>query len=120
MMISETLHAYAREVFVAPLIGALRARQVGVAVGSVLVLLVAWAFTRWIRANSRGAQYAVGALWVALTLAFEMSVGRAMHLSWSRILSDYDPAQGGFMVLGLAVMFIAPRWVARWPGAGKA
>lgn len=116
MMLAETMHAYAREVFIAPALGALRARQLGVAIGSILVLLVAWAFARWIGARSRRAQVLIGGFWVALTLVFEFSLGRAMHLSWSRLLSDYNPAQGGFMLLGLAVMFFSLRWVSRWPG----
>jgi hypothetical protein len=33
--------------------------------------------------------------------------------SWERILSDYNPARGGFMVLGLAFMFFAPRLAAK-------
>jgi hypothetical protein len=119
MMLAETGHAAVREIWLGPMLGALRARQFGVLIGSILVLLIAWACSRWIRAETRRAQIVVGAFWAALTLVFEFAVGRAMHLSWSRILSDYDPAQGGFMSLGLAVMFIAPLWVSRWPGARK-
>ncbi len=55
----------------------------------------------------------VGALWVALTLVLEFSVGRAMGTGWSRLFSDYNPAQGGFMLLGLAVMFLAPMLTRR-------
>ena len=44
----------------------------------------------------------VGALWVALTLTFEILLGRAIGASWDRILSDYNPARGGFMLAGLA------------------
>ena len=117
MMLAETVHAAVREIWLAPLWGALRARQVGVLIGSILVLLVAWACARWIRAVTPPARLLVGAMWVALTLVFEFAVGRAMHLSWQRLLADYNPAQGGFMLLGLAVMFLAPSWVARWPGA---
>ena len=117
MMLAETAHAAVREIWLAPLWGALRARQVGVLIGSILVLLIAWACSRWIRAGTPRARLMVGAVWVALTLVFELAVGRAMHLSWQRLLADYDPAQGGFMLLGLAVMFLAPSWVARWPGA---
>jgi hypothetical protein len=50
----------------------------------------------------------VGTLWVALTLVFEFSLGRALGTGWSRMFSDYNPARGGFMLLGLAVMFLAP------------
>jgi hypothetical protein len=119
MMLAETAHAAAREIWLGPAFGALRARQFGVLIGSIIVLLIAWACSRWIRAESRRAQLAVGSLWLVLTLVFEFSVGRAMHLSWARLLSDYNPARGGFMLLGLAVMFIAPLWVARWPGARR-
>lgn len=114
MMLAETAHGYVREVFIAPSLGALRARQLGVLVGSILVLFIAWACSRWLRASTRRAQWAVGGFWVALTLLFELAVGRAMHLGWNRLLADYNPAQGGFMLLGLAVMFMAPQWVPRW------
>ena len=117
MMLAETGHAAVREIWLAPWWGALRARQIGVLIGSVLVLLIAWVCSRRIRAGTRRAQLTVGAVWVVLTLVFEFSVGRAMHLSWQRLFADYDPSQGGFMLLGLAVMFLAPLWVAHWPGA---
>jgi hypothetical protein len=119
MMLAETGHAAVREIWLGPLVGALRARQLGVLIGSVIVLLIAWACSRWILDGTLAAQFAIGGFWVALTLVFEFAVGRAMDLRWSRLLSDYNPAQGGFMLLGLAVMFIAPGWVARWPGARK-
>jgi hypothetical protein len=114
MMLAETGHGAVREVFIAPLIGALRARQLGVLIGSIIVLLIAWLCSRWLKAKTAYQQWAVGLFWVALTLVFEFSLGRATGASWSRLLSDYNPAQGGFMLLGLFVMFIAPRLVARW------
>jgi hypothetical protein len=114
MMLAETGHGAVREIFIAPLIGALRARQLGVLIGSVIVLLIAWLCSRWLKANTPHKQWAVGLFWVVLTLIFEFSLGRATGASWSRLLSDYNPAQGGLMLLGLFVMFIAPRLVAKW------
>lgn len=114
MMLVETGHGIVREVFIAPSIGALRARQLGVLVGALLVVLIAWAFARWLGAGTRRSQLAIGAFWVALTLTFELALGRAMNLGWDRLLSDYNPARGGFMLLGLAVMFAAPLLVSRW------
>lgn len=108
MMLAETGHAWVREVFIAPEIGALRARQLGVLIGSLLVLLIAWACARWLKLESRRSQLLVGAFWVALTVCFEFAVGRAMDLPWSRLLADYDPTQGGFMLLGLVVMMVSP------------
>lgn len=114
MMLAETGHGVVREVFIAPSIGALRARQLGVLIGSSLVLLIAWAFARWLGADTRRSQVAIGAFWVALTLTFEFALGRAINLGWERLLSDYNPARGGYMLLGLAVMFAAPMLMSRW------
>jgi hypothetical protein len=109
MMLAETGHGVVREIFIAPVIGALPARQLGVLTGSLIVLAIAWLTARWVDARTSRAQYAVGALWVVLTILFEFSLGRATGMSWARLLGDYDPARGGFLLLGLAVMFLAPR-----------
>jgi hypothetical protein len=63
----------------------------------------------------------VGASWIILTVIFELALGRAIGLSWDRIFSDYNPARGGFMLLGLAFMGIAPMLAARLrkPGSRK-
>jgi hypothetical protein len=108
MMVAETVHGIARELFIAPAIGDLRARQIGVFVASLIVLAIAWASARWMGANTRRAQIIVGILWVALTIVFEFSLGRAIGASWNRILSDYNPLRGGWMLLGLLVMMFAP------------
>jgi hypothetical protein len=112
MMLAETGHGMVREVFIAPVLGGLRARQLGVLTGCVLIFVIAWLTARWMSANTRRQQLMVGAVWVLLTLLFESALGRATGASWSRILSDYNPAHGGFMLLGLAFMFITP-WLTK-------
>ena len=119
MMLAETAHGMAREIFISPVIGDVRARQLGVLVGSLLVLGIAWLCARWLDARERRAQWIVGAFWVGLTVAFELLLGRALGASWERILSDYNPARGGFMIAGLAVMFLAPMLAARLRGVGR-
>jgi hypothetical protein len=111
-ILAETGSGMVREVFIAPVIGALRARQLGVLVGCIIIFIIAWLTARWMGASSRRQQFMVGAFWVTLTLLFEFALGRAIGASWSRILSDYNPAHGGFMLLGLAFMFITP-WLTR-------
>jgi len=108
IMLAETLHGLAREVFLAPVLGDLRARQWGVPVGCLIVLLIACLTTHWLGAATRAAQLRVGAAWVVLTVLFEVVLGRALGLGWDRIFSDYNPARGGFMIFGLAFMLIAP------------
>jgi hypothetical protein len=112
IMLAETGHGVVREVFIAPLIGGLRARQLGVLVGCVIVFVIAWLLAGWMKVGATRDQFRVGAYWAALTLVFELSLGRALGHSWSRILSDYIPARGGLMPLGLAFMFLTP-WLAR-------
>jgi hypothetical protein len=112
IMLAETGHGMVREVFIAPVIGGLRARQWGVLTGCIIIFIIAWLTTRWMNATSRRQQFTVGAFWVLLTLIFEFALGRATGASWSRILSDYNPVHGGFMLLGLAFMFITP-WLTR-------
>ena len=111
MMLAETAHGAIREVFIAPAIGGLRARQLGVFVGALLILIIAWLMARWLNAATRRDQLLVGAFWVGLTLVFEFTLGRATGESWSRILADYNPARGGLMLLGLAFMFCTPMFV---------
>jgi len=113
IMLLETVHGIVRNLFIAPVIGDLRARQTGVLVGSALVFAVAWLTSNWLGAGSRRALLRVGALWVTLTLVFEMALGRAIGASWDRILADYNPLRGGFMMLGLAFMFVSPQLAAK-------
>lgn len=112
IMLAETGHGFLREVFIAPALGALRARQLGVLLGCIIIFVIAWLTARWMNASSPQRQFKVGGFWVVLTLAFEFALGRATGASWSRILSDYNPAQGGFMLLGLGFLFMTP-WLTR-------
>ncbi len=115
-MLAESGHGAIREVLIAPVIGDLAARQLGVLVGCVIIFAIAWLTARWMGARTRRAQWRVGILWVVLTLAFEIILGRMLGLSGARILSDYNLARGGFMIFGLAFMFLAPRlaWTLRF------
>jgi len=112
-MLVETAHGMVRELFIAPAIGALRARQVGIPVGCIIVFAVAWFSARWLGANTRRQQLLVGGLWVFLTPVFEFLIGSVVGDPWEQLAADYNPAQGGLMLLGLAFMFVTPMLVAR-------
>jgi hypothetical protein len=95
IMLVETVHAIVREVMLAPAIGDLRARQWGVLVGSILVLTIVCALSGWLRATTRRVRWMLGGYWVALTVVFEVLVGRVTNQTWSRVLANYNPAEGG-------------------------
>jgi hypothetical protein len=105
---AETLHGVVRQLFLTPVVGDVAARQIGVAVGSLIVLAMALASARWLGAKTWRQQLAVGAAWVALTIAFEVALGAALGVTRERMLADYDLTAGGFMAFGLAFMLLAP------------
>jgi len=113
IIVAESLHGALRDLFIAPHIGDRHARQLGVLMGSVIIFAIAWLTARWLDARTRGAQLGVGICWVVLTVIFEFALARALGWSWPRILSDYNPAQGGLMMFGLAFMAVAPMLAAR-------
>jgi hypothetical protein len=113
----ETLHGVLRALFVAPAIGEAAAQRVGFVVASALVVAVAWITSAWLGATTRAAQLKVGLLWLLLMFGFELAVGRLRGFSWQRISAEFDPSQGGLMVIGLALMGLAPL-LGAWLHAG--
>ena len=87
-------------------------RQLSVLIGAAMIFAITWLFVDWMRIRTGRGALAIGALWVALTVAFEVGLGRLMSLPWSRIASDYDLPHGGLMPLGLLAMGLTP-WAVR-------
>jgi hypothetical protein len=106
--VAETVHGTMRTIFLAPRVGDLASRQIGVLTGSLIILLIAYLTIDWIGARGARALVAVGTLWLVLMSAFEVTIGRVLGLSWERILSDYVPSQGGLMLVGMTVLALSP------------
>jgi hypothetical protein len=83
-------------------------RQVSVLTGAVIIFALAWACRGWTRTRTTSGALATGALWVVLTVAFEIVLGRATGLNWDRIASDYNLLHGGLMPLGLLALALTP------------
>lgn len=111
MMAIETIHGVLRNRFLAPVVGDFRARQIGVFIGSALILCIAVLLIGWIHPTSERTLLAIGALWLALTLAFEFGLGRALGRPWDAMLADYDLSRGGLLSIGMVVLALSP-WVA--------
>jgi hypothetical protein len=108
IVVAESIHGTIRQLFIAPAIGDMPARQLGVFIGSALILLISWLTARWLGAKSLKDQLRVGAIWVILIVIFEFSLGSALGYTRERMLSDYNPAHGGLMGFGLLFMLFAP------------
>ena len=71
----EFIHGVLRALFLVPVVGDFRARQIGVFTGSLLILLVAYLSVPWLRVQTTRALLHVGVLWLLLTVTFEFSFG---------------------------------------------
>lgn len=61
----------------------------------LLGLYMSFVFRRWPLSSSAQA-IAVGAMWLALTVAFESGLGWWSGLSWAQMTAEYNLAAGGF------------------------
>jgi hypothetical protein len=94
-------------------------RQASVVAEAVVIFAITWVCMSWLRIRSMRGALGVGLAWVALTVAFELGLGRLMGASWPQILSDYDLAHGGLMPLGLLAMGLTPWAVRRLQAHGR-
>jgi hypothetical protein len=114
IIVVESIHGAVRVLFIAPTLGDLRSRQLGVPIGALLIFAIALAFSHWLGARTVRQQLCVGAFWAGLTAAFEVVLGRfAFGFGWDRILADYDLTRGGLMGFGLLAMLLIPYAAAR-------
>ena len=110
---AETLHGILRQLLIAPRLGDFPARQLGVFIGSGIILGIACFFIRWINPKTVTQQFLIGLLWVFLIVIFEFSLGLGLGYSWERMLEDYDLSRGGLMGGGLLFLLFAPMIAAR-------
>ena len=99
-----------------PVIGDLRAHQVGILVGCLIVFVIAWVCIRWVGAGSFSEQLKVGAFWTVLMVIFELGLGLAFGYSQERILLDYNVVEGRLMIFGMGFMLFAPALAAKARG----
>ena len=109
IIVAESIHGTIRELWLKPLVGDFRARQIAFFSGLLLIFSVALVFVRWLRANSKTQLLQIGALWLLLTLAFEFALGLfVMGYAWERMFEDYDLRKGGLMGFGMLFLLFAP------------
>ena len=114
--VAESIHGTLRRIFILPVIGDLRAHQVGILVGCLIVFVIAWVCIRWVGAGSFSEQLKVGAFWTVLMVIFELGLGLAFGYSQERILLDYNVVEGRLMIFGMGFMLFAPALAAKARG----
>lgn len=104
MIAAETVHGILRRLFLLPIAGEMRSNQIGVFVGSAIVLIIVWFFCDWIKADTFSARLKIGVLWCLLTFGFELGLGLVLGYSVRRIIDDYDFCRGGLMLIGMMIL----------------
>ncbi|HSJ75067.1 MAG TPA: hypothetical protein VK899_02610, partial [Gemmatimonadales bacterium] len=62
--------------------------------------------------------WAIGLLWVGLTLCFEFLAGHYLFKKpWTVLLEDYDVSRGRIWILVLATTLLSPRWAMQAAGS---
>jgi hypothetical protein len=109
MVVIAVANGALREAWLTPRLGEVHGRQASTVLLIVLFAIYIATVTRtWPIASSRQA-IAIGAAWLALTLAFEFLLGRFVSgLSWRAMLAEYDLASGRLWVLVPAFVATAP------------
>ena len=114
--VAESIHGILRRIFILPVIGDLRAHQVGMLVGCIIIFAVAWFCIRWIDARTFSEQLKVGASWMLLMAIFEVILGLAFGYSQELIFADYNIVEGRLMIFGMIFMLFAPALAAKARG----
>ncbi len=109
IMLLAILNGAARDIVLVPRLGDLVARAVSCVTLAAVILLVAWTSLRWINPSSIGDAWAIGVMWLAMTLAFEFLAGHYLFRTpWSTLLADYNLLAGRLWILVLAATLVAP------------
>jgi hypothetical protein len=81
---------------------------------SAIIFAVAGFTAPWIGVDTLGQAWSIGALWVAMTLAFEFLAGHYLFKNpWEKIVADYNVTRGRIWVLvPICTLFALPMAVS--------
>jgi hypothetical protein len=110
ILVLAVLNGMLREAVLLPRLGRTGAYLASGLLLSAVVLVVAMALARWMQLASARLSLQAGALWLAMTLVFELGFGIVQGKPWPQILAQYTFADGNIWPLVLVVVLFAP-WV---------
>ena len=99
----------------------LAAHQISTATGILSIGAAAWLLGRIWPIRYASQAFAIGGLWLAMTVAFEFGFGRyvAGH-SWTRLLADYNLLEGRVWPVFLLWIAVVPYLCHRLSGLERA
>jgi len=106
---AETLHGIVRAAVLVPRIGKKTALKVAIVTGSLLAFALCW----W-RVPAMGTMatlplLGIGAVLALFMAAFDIALSRwLLRRPWSRVLEDFNPATGNYLLFGLLLLASFP------------
>ncbi len=117
LMTAETLQGFWRAKVLARWMGDAASRDLSTFTGTLIILLITFACIGWFPSRNTSTLLQIGAIWVLLTLSYEIVLGRvALHRTWNEIASDFDLLEGRLFPIGLLFLLFAPLIAARLRG----
>lgn len=105
----EVIHGIIRAKFLAPKVGDLRSRQIGVFSGSLIFFVVTLASFDWMNISTPDQALGIGLLWLISMLALEFLVGHFIfRFSWKWLLNDFNIFKGRLLALGMIFLALSP------------
>ncbi len=111
-------NAALRQGVLIPALGETLGRAVSSVTLSAAILVTAYSFLSWTDvSHSYGDLWAMGVLWLALTVMFEFGFGHfVMGNTWDALLADYNVLEGRIWILVLVTELLAPPLMGRLAG----
>jgi len=118
ILVSAFVNGFLREALLSPRFGPAAAGVISTILLILLILGITWLGMPWIAPQSARDALAVGALWLALTLAFEFLAGHYLFGdSWQKLLAEYNVFAGRIWIFVPLVTLFAPLavwWMRRY------
>jgi hypothetical protein len=109
VLIVAVVNGFVREKLFIPSLGELTGHIASTLILSALVLIVSVLLSGWIGFVAVSDALLVGAMWVAMTLAFEFLAGHYLFgTPWEKLLADYDILHGRIWSLVLLTELVSP------------
>ena len=119
LLLTAFANATVRELALAPRVGESLAHAVSSLTLAAAILVLSWFAIAWIGPSTASEAWAIGVVWLLLTLAFELGAGHYVFgQPWSRLWADYDVLRGRLWIVVLTSTLVAPVIAARTQRAG--
>ena len=113
LLVIASFNGIGRETVLIPRVGEVAGRAISSLTLSAFIVILTWGAIGWIAPRSTPQAWAVGVMWVVLTLAFEFLAGHyAFGHPWSRLVEDYNVLRGRIWILVLITTLVSPRLCA--------